>query len=368
MRSGHVDAVSRKFVAGWAADSAQPEAVLILSIWVDGVRRGMTKANRLRTDLAAAPQWGGGHHGFRFSFGEALSAERDHTIAVRFEDGSLLDHGEQILRGEASETAPAVQTGLMPVLVTGMARSGATLLMSLLAQAPDIVAAGPPLYETRLFTRYDTMFRAVAAKPDKQAWTNPAALTAYTEGVLAAKNAAYAGAAIGAYYRALAEDAHKPGARFFAERSDIGAPSRTLARRACPGLREIFLLRDPRDSFCGLLATEKTPPDKLFTELTNAARAMHAALREAQADTLVLRYEELLRPGTACTSRLAGFLGTTIPPAKPEAAAALFRQHATSASPEASLERWREDLPAALVIRCADNWGDFLDAFGYDVA
>jgi hypothetical protein len=46
----------------------------------------------------------------------------------------------------------------------------------------------------------------------------------------------------------------------------------------------------------------------------------------------------------------------------------VFRRHGTSVSPEASVARWRTNLPEALKAQCATDWADFFAAFGYQQA
>jgi hypothetical protein len=399
MRDGHVDAVSRKFVAGWAADSERPESALILSIWVDGVRRGLTKANRLRTDLARTSQWGGGHHGFRFSFGEALSADSDHLIAVRFEDGTLLSEGEQWLRGEgplvAADPVGAEAKAPVPVIVTAPGRSGTTLLMGLLARSPDIVAAELPPYELRLLSYYAVAFHVLTGPADVQnsthpdrlagdnvhvgfnpfngpsyaeAWQGKPALTDYTEVYLPTALAGAMRGIVTEYYRRLAADKGKPEARYFAEKTNnLHRRTRSFIRRAFPGMREIVIVRDPRDVICSHIAYFHSSAETAFRDLAQVPRQLMAIRRDARADTLMIRYEDLVRGEAGCFAALSEFLGTSITPLTQDQGQAIFHGHATSATPEASLQRWRTGLPAELVPRCAERWGDFLEMFGYQI-
>ncbi len=372
MRSGHVDAVSRKFVAGWAADRAQPDAVLILSIWVDGVRRGLTKASRLRTDLAAAGKWGSGHHGFRFSFGEALSAEQNHVIAVRFEDGALLPNGEQFLARDGAAPAPAMPpSDLAPILVAAPPRAGAGLLMRLLAGSPDIVVAGPPPYETRLLTSCADHMPALAAAlltdDAGKAWRSGKMPPAFLASWVPEQAGRFAASLAIAYYRMLATDQGRPEATYFAETGPLDVARRDFARRAFADLRELVLVRDPRDILCSQIVLSGTDPDDGFDRLTRELRLILSMRQSARPNVLFLRYEDLLRDGDGTLQALSGFFGIPLKPLTAQDRAALFRRMATSTSPEASIERWREDLPARLVPRCADSWGDFLRAFRYEV-
>jgi hypothetical protein len=112
MRGGHVDAISRKAVAGWAADQDRPDARLIVAITVDGVKLGQAQADRLRKDLANLGRYGDGRHGFAFEFPAPLDPGRDHTILVQFaEDGATLPNGELRLSALAAPATHAL-TGL----------------------------------------------------------------------------------------------------------------------------------------------------------------------------------------------------------------------------------------------------------------
>jgi hypothetical protein len=371
MRSGHVDAVSRKFVAGWAADRGRPDAALILSIWVDGVRRGMTKANRLRTDLAAAAHWGSGHHGFRFSFGEALSAEQDHVIAVRFEDGTLLPNGEQVLAREGSAPAPAEQPpSLRPILVAAPPRTGRSLLMRLLAGSPEIIVAGQPPYETGLLATCAEKLLALGAalfnEEAGRAWRGGKIPLSFTSSWVQDHTARSAAALAREYYRLLAADLFRPEAKYFVEIGALDPSRRDFARRAFPDLLELLLIRDPRDMLCSHVVWSGTDPDDGFARLTQDLRLIQAIAHQ-RPGPLVLRYEDMLRDEAGMLRALSDVVGSRITQPEQETRATLFRLLATSASAEGSIERWREDLPARLVARCADSWGDFLRAFRYDV-
>ena len=95
MRGGHVDAVSRTRVAGWAADSDHPQRALELSILVDGAEYGRARADRPRPDIAALGRFGSTGHGFDFPFTPPLTAHAEHAVTVRHADTmQVLPNGE----------------------------------------------------------------------------------------------------------------------------------------------------------------------------------------------------------------------------------------------------------------------------------
>jgi hypothetical protein len=419
MRGGHVDAVSRRAVAGWAADPDRPGERLTVSISVDGVHLGDAVADRLRNDLASLGRFGDGKHGFAFTFPEPLGAETDHVVRVVFQDdGGKLPNGEQRLTasapaGAAAEAPPAPQARpraaapasakqaatpaapaeLAPVLVTAPGRSGTTLLMGLLARSPDIIAAELVPYELRLISYHAAAWHILTSPADLEHSTHPdrlegdgfhigfnpfhspqyahafrknAAVRDYFDNFAPSHIAASASQLIREYYRRLADDRGKSGVRFFAEKgNNLHQPTRQFTRRAFGAVREIVIVRDPRDVLCSHMAYFSSSPEKAFTQLTHAAKQLLAIRAEKRSDIHTLKYEDMVRGDTGCFAALSGFLGTTISPEVGESGEKMFRQHATSTSPEASVERWRTNLPDELKARCASDWKKFLTEFDY---
>ncbi len=431
MRGGHVDAISRRVVAGWAADPDRPDERLTVSISVDGAHLADVVADRLRNDLASLGRFGDGRHGFSFTFTDPLAEDADHVVRVVYQDdGSKLPNGEQRIAAtaparpspppqaarpqEARPLTPPPQTArpltakpvlakpsgapaslLMPILVTAPGRSGTTLLMGLLARSPDIVASELVPYELRLISYYAAAFNVLTAPanleksthPDRlegdgfhigfnpfqnqqyaHAFTKAAPVRDYFENYAPTSIAACAADLVREYYRRLAADRGKHGARFFAEKNNnVHKPTRLFTRRAFGAVREIVIVRDPRDVLCSHVAYFSSTPDKAFTQLSHSSHQLRAIQAEQRSDIHVLKYEDMVHGDPACFAALSDFLGTTILPDAGQAGERMFQKHATSTSPEASVERWRTQLPGELLQRCADAWGPFLETFGYAV-
>jgi len=126
------------------------------------------------------------------------------------------------------------------------------------------------------------------------------------------------------------------------------------------------ILRDPRDVLCSQMAYFSSSPEKAFSQLSHAARQLLAIRAEPQEDIHFLKYEEMVTGAPACFAALSAFLGSEIKPASGEASLEVFRRHGTSASPAATVARWRTELPEELKARCAQDWAKFLETFGYD--
>jgi hypothetical protein len=420
MRGGHVDSVTRSSVAGWAADSQHPDRRLELRIELDGREAGRVRAERPRADLAALGKYGDGAHGFQFSFPEELAAGRDYSISVRFDDGRLLPNGVCVLQADGTRAAPpppkapalptaaggkralpVVESGPVasandapaPILVTAPGRSGTTYLMSCLAASPQIVVAELVPYEVRLLSYYAAAFNVLTAPADLEKSTHPDRLEGdgfhigfnpFTAGQYAQAFSSrselddfqdvYAPHRLGEaiadtvreYYRRLARDKAKQVTYFAEKNNNLHRPTRLFVRRVFRGVREIVIVRDPRDVLCSHMSYFSSSRDKAFHHLSHSNRQLLALQAEDRSDTCTIRYEDMIRGDSGTYNRLRQFLGAEIGPIQSQAGSKIFSQHGTSESPEASIGRWREDLPAELRGLCRDQWGGFLERFGYE--
>ncbi len=416
MRGGHVDAMTRRSVSGWAADSDRPDDRLIVSVIVDGVKLGETPADRMRKDLANLGRYGDGRHGFAFDYPTALDPDTDHVVVVKYADtGATLPNGQHRLSAVAVQPAaaavrpvakvapPAVKAAiaaapqnlLTPIMVTAPGRSGTTLLMGLLAKSPAIVAAELVPYELRLISYYSAAFNVLTAPGDLEKSTHPDRLDGdgYHIGFNPFQSAQYAPAfrdrgmladyyqnfapdrtlafvrdMVGEYYGRLAQDKAKAGARYFAEKgNNLHAPTRAFMRRVFGDVRELVIVRDLRDVLCSHMAYFSSTPDKAFNQLSHAGRQLLSIRNEALPDVHILKYEDMVRGDAACFTALSNFLGTPVEPESGVRPQEVFRRHGTSVSPQASIARWRTHLPDALRERCAQDWAPFLTTFGYDL-
>ncbi len=394
MRGGHVDSITRATVAGWAADDSDPDAQLELRVAVDGQEAGRVFAERPRRDLAALGRYGDGAHGFLFTFPAPLSAFQDHRITVSFADGMAVPGGERLLSGE--DRAPVEAEQPSPILVTAPGRSGTTYLMSCLAASPQIVVAELVPYEVRLLSYYAAAYAVLTAPADTGHSTHPdrlegdgfhigfnpftgpqyahafhkqASLRHFHEDWAPARLGTAVADIVRQYYRLLATDKDKSAVRFFAEKNNnLHRPTRLFVRRVFSGMREVVIVRDPRDVLCSHVAYFDSSQDKAFLQLSHSCSQLTAIKAEAGPDVCIIRYEDMVRGDAATFARLGAFLRAEIGPVRKEAGERMFAQHATSFSPEASIGRWRTDLPGSLQMQCAQTWGGFLQLFGYDAA
>ena len=168
------------------------------------------------------------------------------------------------------------------------------------------------------------------------------------------------------YYRAMAQDHGKTQARFFAEKgNNLHRPTRMFTRRAFGETRELVIVRDPRDVLCSHMTYFGSTPEKAFSDLTGSVRQLISIHGEHRPDIHMLRYEDLVRGDAACLAALSAFLGTPIAPAPAQDAQRVFRAHATSPSPAASIGRWQTDLPEPTRTRSTQEWSSLLTLFAY---
>ena len=394
MRGGHVDAVTRTHVAGWAADSEQPDRALGLCILVDDQESGRIVANRPRRDIAALGRFGNAGHGFHFAFPRALTAGAAHKISVRYADTmAVLPNGEHMLAQDPDE-AVGHAAALVPILVSAPGRSGTTYLMRCLAGSPQVVAATVVPYEVRLLAYYATAFSVLTAPGDLARSTHPDRLEGdgfhvgfnpftapqytnvfHTKDAMASFQDDWLPGQVGIalsgiiqeYYRRLAADQAKHAVTMFAEKNNnLNEPTRRFVRRAFPACREIAIVRDPRDVLCSHMAYFSSSQEKAFLHLSHSCRQLARLHEKAAEDICFVRYEDMIRGDPATFANLSAFLDAAVEPEVSSADNAMFRSHGTSQSPAASIGRWRRDLPEAMRTQSSAVWAGFLERFGYD--
>jgi len=306
-----------------------------------------------------------------------------------------LDSGEPLPNGRRLLLAEPGDPGFAPILVTAPGRSGTTLLMSRLSESPEICVGALYPFEIRMLSYYATAFRVLTAPADLQRSMHPDALegngyavgfnpfshadfapvfqdrTAFTEffaGELPNTLAAALRRIVRTYYRMLAIDQDKRASRLFAEKNNnLDEATRQFTRYLFGGVKELVLVRDPRDIYVSKLAYFKhAEAESAFTELTEACAELTRIRREAGPDTMFVWYEAMIFDQERVLDSIGRFHDVEMPTRGDEARERpLFQEHATSRSPAASVGRWKRDLSAQQILRCDREWGEFLDAFEY---
>ena len=314
-----------------------------------------------------------------------------------------------VLRGQRRPLVTDYTPLLQPLIVTSLGRMGTTLLMRMLAAHPGVVTYARPPYEARGGKYWLHVLKTLAAPTDagtrigaamefhlepRAAGGNPfysshfaawPEVEAWSGSAYIADLAAFCQRSIDGWYLATAEaQGQERGALvYFAEKHFPDDYPRRL-RELYPGANELFLVRDFRDMVASMLAynarkgfadfgrARAGSDEAWLRELRQGVIALHTAWRERGTTRTLVRYEDLVRDPAATLPPILDDLGLdsgTETVARLIAAAAPdapdLRGHGTAASPDASIGRWREDLPPEMRTAVAATFGDLLVQFGY---
>jgi hypothetical protein len=389
---GHVDEISRKMVVGWAADNEQWEREVEVAVFVNGKLAARFFANQFRDGLkGSVSKDATGKYGFEYLFEPSLSIIEEQKIEVKAVGASqLLPNGSKVLKAP-----PKLQSPLIPILVTSPGRSGTTLLMQRLSNYPEVVMNQLYPFEMKLCNYYSAAFKVLAAETDRKNSTDPDVMfgdkfrhvigsNPYTRlgfhGITSSRRAiehffeetvptAYAKAfrdMISEYYDILKQDQNKPFARYFVEKSVLDESARKGPRLFFGNIREIVLVRDPRDFLCSAKAFWKSSSDYAMRLVVHSYRRLEEISQQSTGDTMVIKYEDLVGTPAETMHRLGEFIGLGRPrDGGVEGESKMFGVHGTSSSPEASIGRWRKDLTEKEVELCEQRLAPFMEQFGY---
>lgn len=390
MLRGYVDVISPARVHGWALEDADLRRPLNVDVFVNGIKYGSPRADILREDLQR--EVGYGQHAFVYEFNPPLPTIRDHHVVVRYGGtDQIVPNGELTMRA-----APLQQERLLqPILVTAAGRGGSTILMKKLAAHPSVSVANLYPFETELLKYYSHAFRILTSPGDHERsgkpesfvdnhrflGANPYYLGAFAkafkdvskfeavyQSVAPRETAAAFRSIINAFYVNAAADQAKSGPLFFAEKCQLAGLARWFARSLFSNTREIVLIRDARDTVCSYRAFWSKSTTEAVRLLRLSCDALMAVYDEQKPDTLFVRYEDLVERETESLQRVAAFAGICdFAPADEEAERALFREHGTSKSPDASIGRWKRDLSAEEAAACLREFRPYLEMFSYEI-
>jgi hypothetical protein len=301
--------------------------------------------------------------------------------------------------------------GLQPLFVTALGRTGSTALMHQLAHHPSLLVAPPFPYEVRVasywthvveaLSRPDSHLQALASLDDRPYWwagASKLAAEAYLDrdapsrwlgGRALDRLGAFAREQTRDFYGVASRSREAPSAvapSWFAEKRGPDPLMRRLQAELFPRCRELFLVRDPRDTFVSVLAFNRKRGEVGFWRERVASDEEYAVLlaehldnllasrREAGEKALLVRYEDLVLDPGATLARILRWADLDGDPSLvsrllEEAAAAgpeAQRYHRTSADASASVGRWRRELADGLRATCERAFAGTLQALGYE--
>jgi len=376
---GDIDEISRARILGWAMDSEDPDAALELGVVVNGRVVGHCRADRLREGLRESPEPStAGRHAFSHDFDPPLCVFERHEIMLTAEPfGALPAPFARVLPRPKG-------TPLTPIIVTSIDGSGTTALMGEFARHSAIVVADPHPHEVKLLAYYASALRALLVGQDQERsirldatldgdgyrigrnpHSNPGFLGVAGEGrtmlqrlfeedIPDTLRATFQGF-IARYYDILRIGQTKESAQFFAEKSELDAIARAGARAFFGRIKEVVVVREPLDELCSAMAAWKLGAAEALDRLKTTLPRLEEIRRTAQADTLFVRYEDLvLQPGPTRRD-IHRFLGLSEDESATEA----------SGGSNDSVARWKTELRPFEVEACAAAFQSYRELFGY---
>ncbi len=392
---GYIDEANRFFVTGWIADQDDWSRSVMVDILVNGVPVGQATADHYRDGLNELHPAASGRYVFRYYFADPLSMFEANHVSVRVSNTTvhLVEPNEPIPAARPDPTVTGRRPG-GPILLTTCGRTGSTAIMSELARHPNIVVAGARPFEIEMGSYYAYALRVLSAAGDPVrslradqitaaehrfhlgfnpyfeqvlgpiVFKDPTRLSHFIHDRVPARMAAAFREVILDYYQEVADDQGIEHPLYFAEKSLPERDARLGIRFMFPNLREIVLVRDFRDIVCSSMATKNANFNLVFEDVLAAAAMMARIVTDGTDGVLLLKYEDYVTNKPEALARLFGYLGLGVPGGEDGALKSLFDVHATSASPEASIGRWRRDLTAEQRERCG-AFAPFLERLGY---
>jgi hypothetical protein len=387
-------------VGGWAlGPGGPPESVSFVH---DAERLWEVPVGVERPDVAAAhPEIDGSERAGFYATLNSLALPRQFELRVVAGDLAL-----GTIRGRRAALPAKAEPGIRPLMLTGFSRTGSNLVLRLLGAHPQVVAYRPFQYEPRVLTYWMDVFREL---------TEPAAYLRQitTQGRIADRGwwlgaggpmprplfdpqiqralaldtvedtADFCRSRIARVYARIASETDRAAAAFFAEKQLPGVVP-TLAWELYPDAREVFLVRDFRDMIASVLAWKErfggtwfghaaaTSDEDFVRGFARFAINLVASRRRRAEQAHTVRYEDLLRDPERTVDALVAYLGVEQSGAITERMVATLAEHSeeadayrTSESAEASIGRWRRDLPPGLQEAAHEAFAPALEEFGY---
>jgi hypothetical protein len=212
--------------------------------------------------------------------------------------------------------------------------------------------------------------------------SEPSVLREWYGRTLVERLAAFCRESIDSYYRVLAASQGRSEPRYFAERNP-GSPLSYPWRELYPGDREIFLVRDFRDTAASMLAfkaalghralgrEQLTDDEEFIRSLGTSARQLQLAWQQRAAEALLVRYEDLVHCPEESLGRILEYLDLNRDEQVVQVMVARAKDAAGLRSRQAAQDqlgligRWRVDLDSRLRAICEETFSTVLDAFGY---
>jgi len=289
--------------------------------------------------------------------------------------------------------------GLKPIIVDYFTRDGSTMLMRLLSSSPQIAIEDVYPFERRYLAYFWSWAHVLTREDwDERIWDQrdlasledleeqgvvgpppwlPRPLLGLVQGEteLARRCFDFAWEQFSDRVRTVAAEAGEPAPLYTAEKN---MNTWRFASERLPPHELIVLLRDPRDSWVSIHSFEdgermggeaRASEERMLEHVISRQRERLewiAGLLDAGA-VPVVRYEDLVLDLDGVAARLGERLGVDLDAEAVRADDETRERHVSAASPEASIGRWREEMPAELAERFARELGAPMRALGFEV-
>ncbi len=392
-------------IAGWVIGRERPVRAVAVSLGGQVLRCAPVELDR--PDVAEEHGPGGAVSGFDTAVGLASLPRRGCLELHACFDDDVYDPLAAI-EFHRSPVESGFAPMFQPLMVTSLFRMGTTRLMRLLSEHPEIVVEPTYPYETcvasywlhafKILTEPANLYESshpddfveqrryighnpfhrppIAADPRVARWMGRGAI---------AETAAFCQRAADRFYATLVTDRREGVARYFAEKHLPDSHVPDTMHDLYPAAREVFLVRDFRDVICSMFAfnakrgyasfgRQKVTSDREMIELfADRCHRLARAWEQRSDVALLVRYEQLVTDPVGVMAAVLRHTGlddsdTTvnglIERADQDTAEMVF--HRTSKDPQASIGRWRLELPGELASRAGDLLRYPLELFGYE--
>jgi hypothetical protein len=393
-------------IEGWALSRTSP--VACVEVLHDERPVVEIPLGRRRPDISTAfgSVAGAASSGFKALVGVLhLRPEFEVVLRLRLEEGTRLNLAQ--IRGRRQTLPGQAGTGMQPLMVNTLGRTGSTWVVGLLSCHPQIVGYIPFRRDARVSTYWMSVFQDLAqprsylqqfnpddierrhwwvGEPESMVRSLPDPEMERRLGTdIIESLASMCRGRIDSFYDELARSQERKKARYFVEKYSPSQLEPDLLLEIYPGAREVILVRDFRDMLCSMLAFNakrgynafgrdqvETDSEYVTSQIRPMAENLLSRLRRRSETAHVLRYEDLVMAPTPTLHSLLEYLDLDSSEAVIDEilslssqASSLASDHKTKPDAEASVGRWQVDLPPDVAELADEVLGPLLAEFGY---
>jgi hypothetical protein len=169
------------------------------------------------------------------------------------------------------------------------------------------------------------------------------------------------------YYELVRIDQNKQEAIYFAEKVDLDEAARIGPRIMFGEVKEIALVRDPRDFFSSAKAFWKLESQQALDMIKTTIPRLQAVAQSGSGEVMAMRYEDLVQRPRESKARLYRFLGLRDDDDREDVGdTSLFSRHGTSRDVGSSIGRWRQDLTPEEINAVNEAFASYIEVFDYE--